>query len=224
MKKKIIFAALAAAFAVCASGQCMDESALAWRDGAQTADDMMFLGVDLRHVPQWDGDVIGVAHGEKGCVPIRYRTKEVKLAFPFIGFKSMTLCSCYLTGCNCDSLGVRSVHLKRRESAGNGVFDEKKARQWLEVAANAIRDKFGVDMKLECESERVIAMIGENDCLQFYCSVCLGKTETSDGWSSEVIKTHAMMYNLYVNKKGCKGPEPAPRPSETQEIEVEVDI
>ena len=80
------FVVLIALLAGCASSRNAKDSALAPGVVATTENcDMIFLGVDLRQIPQWDRLVTGSALTEKGCKPFRYRTKEVKLASPFMG-------------------------------------------------------------------------------------------------------------------------------------------
>ena len=114
----------------------------------------VFLGVDLSKVPDWNGYVCGTETTTTGCRPFQYRTKEVKLSPPFVGFESMVLCSakCYLRShslrlvdCNWGSVGVESVCFRRSEDVES--LDKASARTWLDSVANTMHEMVGVEMK-----------------------------------------------------------------------------
>ena len=187
---------------------------------------MVFLGVDLSNVPKWSGYVSGIEHATTGCRPFQYRTKEVKLSPPFVGFESMVLCSAKrylrshslrLVDCNWGSVSVESVCFSRSEN--DECWDKASAQAWLNLVASTMYDMFGVEMKTERESEGLIAMFGETENMRIYCSVSRIKTETTSCMSSKA----KISYNLQVYPKNAVHVAPSVQPRHP-EVEVELDI
>ena len=211
-------AAIAVCLVGCASSRNVEASKIVPCGGTADADScMVFLGVDLRQIPEWNGVVTGTACGAKGCVPFQYRTKEVKLRRPFIGFESMIVYSkkkCLRRNslepadCEWNSDAVEGLHLEKRENSEDGKFDKAQARRWLEAAAQAVRNETGVDMKREREGDSYIALEGENHAVRLYCSVALSRIRVYEGLSDEVKESYATSYNLYINKKDINDAEP----------------
>ena len=211
-------AAIAACLVGCAGSRNVEASKIVPCGGTADADScMVFLGVDLRQIPEWNGVVTGTECGAKGCVPFQYRTKEVKLRRPFIGFESMIVYSkkkCLRRNslepadCEWNSDAVEGLHLEKRENSEDGKFDKAQARRWLEAAAQAVRNETGVDMKREREGDSYIALEGENHAVRLYCSVALSRIGVYEGLSDEVKESYATSYNLYINKKDINDAEP----------------
>ena len=196
----------------------------------------VFLGVDLSKVPEWNGHVSGTETTTTGCRPFQYRTKEVKLPSPFLGFESMVLCSakCYLrrhsmrlVDCNWDSVGIASIYFIRSEDAENlsgksGNLDKASTQTWLNTVANTMREMFGVEMKKERESEGLISMRGETENMRIYCSVSQTKTESWSCLSSKARISYSIDYNLQVYPKNTDCVVPSCR-SQQKEVEAEID-
>ena len=190
----------------------------------------VFLGVDLSKVPDWNGYVCGTETTTTGCRPFQYRTKEVKLSPPFVGFESMVLCSakCYLRShslrlvdCNWGSVGVESVCFRRSEN--DECWDKASAQAWLSLVASTMYDMFGVEMKTERESEGLIAMRGETENMRIYCSVSQTKTESTSCLSSKARISYSIDYNLQVYPKNTVHVAPSGQPRRP-DVEVEVNI
>lgn len=196
----------------------------------------VFLGVDLSNVPKWSGYVSGTEHTTTGCRPFQYRTKEVKLPSPFLGFESMVLCSakCYLrrhsvrlVDCNWDSVGIASIYFRRSEDAENlsgksGNLDKASAQTWLNTVANTMREMFGVEMKKERESEGLISMRGETESVWIYCSVSRAEAEVTSSLSSKAKISYFTNYDLQVCPKNTDCVVPSCR-SQQKEVEAEID-
>ena len=190
----------------------------------------VFLGVDLSKVPEWNGHVSGTETTTTGCRPFQYRTKEVKLSPPFVGFESMVLCSAKrylrshslrLVDCNWDSVGVESVCFRRSEN--DECWEKASAQAWLSLVASTMYDMFGVEMKTERESEGLIAMRGETENMRIYCSVSQTKTESTSCLSSKARISYSIDYNLQVYPKNTVHVAPSGQPRRP-DVEVEVNI
>ena len=198
--------------------------------GKDSAFGKVFLGVDLSDVPEWNGYVSGIENTTTGCRPFQYRTKEVRLSSPFVGFGSMVLCSakCYLRShslhlvdCNWDSVGIESVCFRRSEDVES--LDKASARTWLDSVANTMHEMVGVEMKTERESEGLIAMRGETENVRIYCSIGRTKTASTSSLSGKATISYSIDYNLQVYPKNAVHIDQSIHPR-CPEVEVDVDI